>query len=95
MSYPNSDRGEDFEILAVSIDTSGAKVVAPFVKEYHLSFPILLDPKGATKSLYGTTGVPESFIINKEGRIEQIIIGPMDWATPDIVRFFRDLIQRR
>ena len=88
-------RGEDFEILAVSIDTSGAKVVAPFVKEYHLSFPILLDPKGATKSLYGTTGVPESFIINKEGRIEQIIIGPMDWATPDVVRFFRDLIQRR
>ena len=88
-------KGEDFEILAVSIDASGAKAVAPFMKEYHLSFPVLLDPEGTIKTLYGTTGVPESFIIDKEGMIEQIIIGPMDWATPDVVRFFRDLIQKR
>ena len=87
-------KGQDFEILAVSIDASGAKAVAPFMKEYRLSFPALLDPKGTIKYLYGTTGVPESFIINKEGLIEQIIIGPMDWATPDVVRFFRDLIQK-
>jgi peroxiredoxin len=88
-------KGEDFEILAVSIDASEAKAVAPFMKEFRLSFPVLLDPKGTAKSLYGTTGVPESFIIDKKGRIEKIIIGPMDWATPDVVRFFRDLIQKR
>lgn len=88
-------KGEDFEILAVSIDASGAKAVAPFMREYHLSFPVLLDPEGTMKTLYGTTGVPESFIIDKEGRIEQIIIGPMDWATPDVVHFFRDLIQKK
>ncbi|MBA4422997.1 MAG: hypothetical protein C0390_07820 [Syntrophus sp. (in: bacteria)] len=88
-------KGEDFEILAVSIDASGAKVVAPFMKENHLSFPALLDPKGTTKYLYGTTGIPESFIIDKDGRIEQIIIGPMDWATADVVRYFRDLIRKR
>jgi peroxiredoxin len=86
---------EDFEILAVSIDASGAKTVAPFMKELHLSFPVLFDPAGTTKSLYGTTGVPESFIIDRKGRIEKIIIGPMDWATPVVVRFFRDLIQKR
>jgi peroxiredoxin len=88
-------RGEDFEILAVSIDTAGVTAVAPFMKEFHPSFLVLLDPAGKIKNLYGTTGVPESFIINKEGRIEKIIIGPMDWATPDAVRFFRDLIQKR
>jgi peroxiredoxin len=87
-------KGEDFEILAVSIDASGMKAVDPFVKEYRLSFPVLLDPEGTIKSLYGATGIPESFIINKEGKIEQIIIGPMDWATPDVVRFFRDLIRK-
>ena len=82
-------KGEGFEILAVSIDVAGAKAVAPFMNEHRLSFPALLDPKGTIKNLYGATGVPESFIINKEGLIEQIIIGPMDWATPDVVRFFR------
>jgi len=88
-------KGQDFEILAVSVDASGAKTVAPFVKEHRLSFPVLLDPEGTMKPLYGTTGIPESFIINKEGGIEQVVIGPMDWATPDVVRFFRNLIEKR
>jgi cytochrome c biogenesis protein CcmG/thiol:disulfide interchange protein DsbE len=88
-------KGEDFEILAVSIDAAGAAAVAPFMKKYHLSFPALLDPEGTMKNLYGVTGVPESFIINREGIIEKIVIGPMDWATPEVVRFFRDLIQKK
>lgn len=88
-------KGEDFEILAVSVDAAGAAAVAPFVKKYRLSFPALLDPKGTTQDLYGTTGVPESFIINREGVIEKIVIGPMDWAAPKVVRYFRDLIQKR
>jgi cytochrome c biogenesis protein CcmG/thiol:disulfide interchange protein DsbE len=88
-------KGEDFEILAVSVDATGAAAVAPFIKKYHLSFPALLDPEGTMKNLYGVTGVPESFIINKEGIIEKIVIGPMDWATPEVVRFFRDLIQKK
>ena len=87
-------KGEDIEILAVSIDTSGSNVVAPFMKEYKLNFPALLDPEGTIQNLYGTTGVPESFIINKEGIIEKIVIGPMDWSTPEVVRSFRDLIQK-
>ena len=87
-------KGKDFEILAISIDTSGAKVVAPFMKEYKLSFPALLDPDGTVQNLYGTTGVPESFVINKDGIIEKIVIGPMDWATPEVVDFFRNLIQK-
>jgi len=87
-------KGEDFEILAVSIDALGAKVVAPFMKEYKLSFPALLDPEGTIQNLYGTTGVPECFIINKEGIIEKIVIGPMDWATSEVILFFRNLIQK-
>ena len=60
-------KGENFEILAVSIDALGAKAVAPFMKKYNLSFPALLDPEGTIKTLYQTTGVPESFIINRQG----------------------------
>jgi cytochrome c biogenesis protein CcmG/thiol:disulfide interchange protein DsbE len=88
-------KGEDFEILVVSIDAAGAEAVAPFMKKYRLSFPALLDPEGTMKNLYGVTGVPESFIINKEGIIEKIVIGPMDWSTPEVVRFFRDLIRKK
>jgi len=87
-------KGEDFEILAVSVDASGAKAVGPFMKEYGLSFPTLLDTGGAIQKRYGLTWLPESGIIGKEGRIEKIVIGPMDWSTPEVVRFFRNLLQR-
>jgi peroxiredoxin len=87
-------KGKDFEILAVSIDASGANAVAPFMRKYGLSFPALLDPRATIRGLYGATGVPESFIINREGIVEKVVIGPIDWATPEAVRFFRDLIQR-
>lgn len=87
-------KGENFEILAVSIDVLGAKEVIPFMKKHKLSFPALTDTKGAIKSLYQTTGVPESFIIDKNGIIVEKVIGPRDWATLGAIRYFRNLIQR-
>jgi len=87
-------KDEGFEILAVSIDVSGAKAVLPFMKKHKLSFPALIDTKGAINNLYQTTGVPESFIIDKDGIIVEKIIGPRDWATPSAIRHFRSLIQR-
>ena len=87
-------KGKDFEILAVSIDASGAKDVLPFMKKYKLSFPALTDTRGAIKELYQTTGVPESIIIDKDGIIVEKVIGPRDWATPGAIRYFRNLIQR-
>jgi peroxiredoxin len=87
-------KDEDFEILAVSIDALGEKAVAPFMKKFKLSFPALMDPDGTIKTLYKTTGVPESFIINKDGILVEKIIGPRNWASPELVRYFRDLIRR-
>ncbi|MEJ2730755.1 MAG: TlpA family protein disulfide reductase, partial [Deltaproteobacteria bacterium] len=56
--------------------------------------PALLDPEGTIKSVYQTTGVPESFIINKQGILVEKIIGPRNWADPSAVRYLRDLIMQ-
>lgn len=87
-------KGKDFEILAVSIDSLGVKVVAPFMKKYKLTFPALIDSAGTIGAGYRTTGVPESFIIDKNGILVQKIIGPRDWTQPEFLRFFQDLIQK-
>jgi peroxiredoxin len=87
-------KDENFEILAVSIDALGKKAVAPFMKKYNLSFPALMDPDGTIKDLYQTTGVPESFIINKDGILVEKIIGSRNWADPAVVRYLRDLISQ-
>jgi peroxiredoxin len=87
-------KGENFEILAVSIDGLGETVVAPFMKKYQLTFPALIDSEGAIRIGYRTTGVPESFIIDKNGILVQKIVGSMNWAHPEVLRYFRDLMEK-
>ncbi|MEJ2024673.1 MAG: TlpA disulfide reductase family protein, partial [Deltaproteobacteria bacterium] len=88
-------KGENFEILAVSIDALGQKVVAPFMKTHRLTFPVLFDVKGSITTSYGTTGVPESFIVNKQGILVKKIIGPLNWSHPNVLSFFADLIRQQ
>ncbi len=76
-----SMKGQPFEIVAVSIDVRGATDVEPFAKQLGLTFPILLDGNTEISDLYQTTGVPESFIIDKNGTVAERIIGPLDWAN--------------
>ena len=87
-------RGKNLEILAISIDSNGREAADPFMRKIDLTFPVLLDPKETIKPLYGITGVPESFIVDKEGILVKKIIGPIDWATPEVFLFFRDLMQK-
>ena len=81
--------GAPFEILAVSIDALGADAVRKFVERFGLTFPILLDPRGSIKKLYRTTGVPETFIVDRQGRLLQKIIGARKWDAPAIVEYLK------
>ena len=87
-------KGKDFEILAVSIDSLGVEVVAPFMKKYKLTFPALMDSEGTLRIAYRTTGVPESFIIDKDGILAKKIIGPLDWTSAGILRYFHVLVEK-
>jgi len=88
-------KGDGFEILAVSIDATGAEDVRPFMKKHKLSFTALIGSKAVMQRLYQTTGVPESYIIDQNGMIVDKIIGPKDWASPGIIRYFKNLLQRK
>lgn len=80
------------EVLAVSLDALGAQVVGPFVQNYRLTFPVLLDTKSLLQRLYHTTGVPESFIVDKRGLLADKVIGPRDWAHPQMLALFERLL---
>ena len=85
-------KGRRFELLAVSIDKEREKAVQPFAAKYGLTFPVLLDPDGKTYRLYGLTGVPESFIIDKNGTVIHKVIGPQDWTRKEWLDFFDKII---
>jgi peroxiredoxin len=75
-------KDQGFVILAVSEDEQGADVVAPFVKQYGITFPVLVDPQREVGDRYGVWGYPESFVIDREGRVVERVIGPRDWSSP-------------
>jgi peroxiredoxin len=80
------------EVLTVSLDPLGSQIVEPFLNQYGLSFPVLLDVKSQLQKLYGTTGVPESFIIDKDGRLVEKVVGPRDWSHPNMLNLFQQLM---
>jgi peroxiredoxin len=88
-------KGREFEMLAVSIDRKGEEIVGPFVAKYGLTFPVLLDPGSKTYKLYGLTGIPETFIIDRNGVVIYKVIGAQDWMKKDWLDYFdRILVQK-
>jgi peroxiredoxin len=73
-------RDRDLEFLAVDIqeDKDG---VAAFMKEYGLTFPVVLDSTGRISAEYGIRGIPTTFIIDREGGIIASVVGGRDWNT--------------
>jgi cytochrome c biogenesis protein CcmG/thiol:disulfide interchange protein DsbE len=93
---------EDFEILAVSIDARMGEVdeagrpggdLGAFAREFGLTFPILHDPAGAIRRTYQTTGVPESFVIGRNGLIYKKIAGPTAWDHGENLELVRRLLE--
>jgi len=87
-------RGPDFEMLAVSADQDGREVVKRFVNDLGLTFPVLPDPDLQVAGRYRVTGYPETFVIDRNGRVVAHQIGPYEWDEPDSVAAFRRLIER-
>jgi cytochrome c biogenesis protein CcmG, thiol:disulfide interchange protein DsbE len=86
----NALAGTDFELLAVSVDPSADEVRA-YRDRLGLQFPILLDPEKRVASAYQSYRYPESFLIDRDGRILSRYIGPRDWDSAAYRDRIRDL----
>ncbi len=86
----DSLRGSGFRIAAVSIDQTSPTGVMEFADDLGLTFDILQDRTTEIQQSYRTTGVPESFLVNRNGIIVKRIIGAQDWNSP----LNRSLIRR-
>jgi cytochrome c biogenesis protein CcmG/thiol:disulfide interchange protein DsbE len=74
-------------VIGVTYDDSSSDALS-YMKQYHLSFPVLHDANGTLASAYGVNGVPETFIINAQGKIvairrEQLV---QSWMTKTLNR---------
>src|SRR3989475_5543661 len=82
--------GTDFRIAAVSVDgdpfhlegSEDQKGIMAFATNLGLTFDILHDPSGAIRQAYDIFGVPESYLIDRNGVIVKRVIGAADWEEP-------------
>jgi peroxiredoxin len=70
-------------ILSVNLTSNETKQqdVQNFIKQYGLTFPVLLDKEGMAGNLYQAITIPTSYIIDTKGVIQQKIVGPMSKET--------------
>lgn len=78
-------------VLGISIDRS-EKAYKDFLQRNQLSFLVTRDPEENISSSYGTFKWPETYVINREGKVVQKYIGPRDWNDPQIVNSIRALL---
>jgi cytochrome c biogenesis protein CcmG, thiol:disulfide interchange protein DsbE len=81
-----------FRIAAVSVDPTSVDVVRKFVADHHISFDVLHDPQQNIQPIYQTTGVPESFLVDRTGHIIRIAQLAAPWNSPENHRIIEQLL---
>lgn len=71
-----------FRVAAISVDLGNEDEVRQFADARGLSFDILQDQTPAVQDAYETTGVPESFLLDRDGVILKRVIGAYPWDAP-------------
>ena len=66
----------DFVILGVD-QAESADVVRPYVSQRHFAWTFALDQNTDVSRAYGVYGIPESFLVDQQGRITYIWKGPL------------------
>jgi peroxiredoxin len=93
--YEQMRSNPDFVMLAVSQDQRGRQAVKPFIDKNGFRFQVLLDPDGQLAESYGLRGVPETFIIDRSGRIVAHHAGAFDWSRPDVSDALKRMLEVR
>jgi thiol-disulfide isomerase/thioredoxin len=83
-------REQGFIVVAVATDTGGRDTVAPFVQQYGLTFPVVLDPHNTLGERLQVAGLPTSYVLDRQGRIVSVEVGKRQWDRQE----FRRLLER-
>ena len=76
--------GRPFAIVAINTSEKKYKV-RKFTKLIDLRLQVLLDPTGETFAAWGGEVLPTSFLLDTNGRISHIGLGPLEWDSEEVV----------
>ncbi len=69
----------DRDLVVLGLDAKDFRGDAKdFISRFDLTFPVVFDGPGDTLDGYGVTGFPETFVLDREGRVVRAFVGPVD-----------------
>jgi peroxiredoxin len=74
-------------VLGVSIDEDPA-AYEKFLKDYGVVFPTFREPTKKLALDYGTPVFPDTYVIDRHGKILRKFFGPQQWDSPDMLAYF-------
>ncbi len=79
--YHEEDAGDEVVILGVNLTSQENSMtgIEDFLDEYDISFIILSDKTETTAHIYDAFSLPTSYLINKDGSIHDIAVGPLNY----------------
>jgi thiol-disulfide isomerase/thioredoxin len=88
-------RGQPFQVIAAAIDESDEELRA-FLTEAGLSERVLIlrDIGGRVAGRFGTSGWPETYLVDREGELVHRVVGPRHWDSPEALAYLRALPDR-
>jgi cytochrome c biogenesis protein CcmG/thiol:disulfide interchange protein DsbE len=87
---------QGLKVIAVSIDNPGMEApIRDFVKSFKLSFDVLYDQSGKIRDDYQTAGVPETFIIGRDGTVRKRVFAATDWNAESQKVLLRQLLAEK
>lgn len=93
-------KDEGLSIVGIAVDDDPSEV-RRFLIRNHIEFPVVLDGESKLKRKFRVTGMPESFLIDRDGKIAMFpdpengipvvrVVGPRVWTTPVARKLMRD-----
>lgn len=79
-------RAKGVTVLAVSVDVD-EKAYHSFLKDHHVDLITVRDSSQKNANSYGTFKFPETYVIDRNGRMRRKFLGAIDWTSPDILEF--------
>ena len=92
----SAGKRDQLVFLLITIDGERKKAAQKIVNERKITLPVLLLLKEKTMDQYGVRGwVPQTFIIDQEGRLIGKTIGERDWGSPEAWSCLKELLELR
>ena len=78
-------------VLGVSVDKD-EKAYREFLTRFRVSYLTARDPAQVINTKYGTIQYPESYLIDRNGKVVEKVVSEVDWTSEPMVQYVRSLL---